>query len=58
MVWRSRCAPPGASVMISSQIAELEKVGRGQLQLRSAASATFAWSFHRIDAQPSGEITE
>ena len=53
----ARCAPPSGSGMISSMIPSYFRSCAVSFSA-TAASRIFSASFHRIEAQPSGEITE
>ena len=54
---RPRCAPPSGSLMMRSITPSFCR-SCAVRRRASAASRIFSASFHRIEAQPSGEITE
>ena len=54
---RSRCAPPRGSGITRSMTPSAKR-SPAVRRSASAASRIFSASFHRIEAQPSGEITE
>ena len=53
----SECAPPGGSGITSSTTPRALQ-SAAVTRIASAASRAFAWSFQRIAAHPSGEMTE
>src|SRR5262249_1181814 len=52
----SRCAPPAGSCTTESAMPSSSR-SLAVIFISRAAVSTFFWSFHKIDAQPSGEMT-